>query len=193
MNEPQKLWQSQPMETTRMSLAQIHERVEHLQAKGRLMAAASIVIGASLFLLFGGMVARSANSWPRLGSAVLAGWSLYMAYFAYRSQWPTPAAPGEASLDYYRRELERQRDLAQQVWQKTGLMWCFIGLGMIAIPGVIQGWGNRQMLLRMAPLFLLLATWGVLFVVLGRRKRRRLQEEIAQVAALRASDPHAGS
>jgi hypothetical protein len=187
MNDPKKIWQSQPTEAIKMSLDEIRRKAQKLQTKARMSALVTIVIGLVLCVFFGRAFAVAQNAVPRIGLGMLSLWGLYAAYQAYKWTWPGRLAADatfSTSLDFYRSELERSRDYGRQVWRRAGLTFCFAGMAVVIIPGLIEALKTPRLLLNLLPFFVLLVTWLVVFFSMRRRKLRKLQGEIDELKML---------
>jgi hypothetical protein len=184
MDDPKRIWQSQPTEPLRMSSDEIRRKAQELQRRGRLATLAQIGIGVFLSVSFGRMFLKVHEVIPRAGWLVLSLWSLYVAYQAYRWVWPgrlDANATSRTSLAYYRHELERLRDYEWNVWRRTGLTWCFLGLALALIPVLAKASESPRMLLNAAPFFVLLLVWFALFFPMRRRKRQKIQRDIDEL------------
>jgi Flp pilus assembly protein TadB len=118
---------------------------------------------------------------------MLSLWGLYAAYQAYKWTWPgtLPAdATLSTSLGFYRGELERRHDYARHVWRRAGLTFCFAGLALVILPALIGAFRTPRLLLNVAPLFVLLVIWFVVFFSMRRRNQRKLQREIDELKFL---------
>jgi hypothetical protein len=189
--DPQKIWQEQPTEATKMSLEEIRRKARKFQNKARLTALAAIVIGLILCGVFAGTFAKAQFLVLRIGWGVLSLWGFYGAYQAYKWIWPGSLAQDATlatSLDFYRRELERRRDYGRQIWSRSGLWLCFIGLALVVIPALIASFRTPRLLLNAVPFFVLLATWFVAFSYIRKRNQGNLQREIDELTALE-TDP----
>lgn len=187
-NDPRKIWQDQPKETTPMSLNEIRHRVQELQAKSRWGALTWIVLGLALSVMFAGTAAKGPNGLPRLGWAILSIWGLWGAFQAYKWIWPRTLASDanwSTSADFYRRELERKRDYGRHIWIRSGLWLCFLGLALVVAPGLIAAIQSPRLLLNMAPFFLLMAIWIISFFFLRKREREKLRREIDELERLK--------
>jgi hypothetical protein len=176
--DPRKIWQDQHMETPKMSLDEIRRRARKLEEKGRLEAIVLIAVGLLLCPFFGWTAVRVTETIPRIGWSVLSLWCLYCVWRGYRWVWPRTAAtdsPSETSLEFYRSELEKQRDLNQHLWRRSGLVWLFAGLALIIAPAIKQ-WAKNGV-----PFFVLLGIWFVSFFFIRRHKVRSLQREIDEL------------
>ena len=187
MNDPKKIWQDQPMESIEISLDEIRRKAQKFQTKSRLKVLAGMVIGLFLFVLFAHMSAEVPDVVPRIGWGMLSLWGLYCAYQTYKWIWPRKPAEDttlSTSLDFYRSELERRRDYERNIWRRSGLTFCFLGLALALIPELIPALQTPRLLLKAAPFFTLLAIWFVLFFYVRKRNRLKLQREIDELTAL---------
>ncbi len=183
MNDLQKTWQEQPEEAKKVSMDEIQRRARKLEAEARWKSRAGTVIGIFLGVSFAWTAVRTQATIPRIGFAVLSLWSLYVVWFTYKWVWPARVAAdrtSNASLDYYRAELERQRDNARHIWRRSGLTWCFVGLALVIEKALI----NPRLLKNAIPLFVILAIWFVAFFVLKKRNAEKLKREIDDLNAL---------
>jgi hypothetical protein len=188
MKDPQSIWQNQSTEAFKMSAAQLTQRAQKRQFLARLETAFSIVLGIALCAFFAMECAR-AQGIPRLGLAVLSGWSAYFGYQAYRWIWPRVPADlsAKTTLDSYRCELEKRRDYVRHIWRRAGLTFCFLGVALVVIPGILKFLHSPSHLVAFVPLFVILVVWCAIFFPLNRRKQRKLQQEIEALRALEGS------
>lgn len=187
MNDPRKIWQDQPTEAMKMSLDEIRRRAQKLQAKNRISALVTIVIGFVLCVWFARACAGTQDAVPRIGLGMLSLWGLYAAYQAYKWIWPGRLAANatfSTSLDFYRWELERRRDYARHIWRRAGLTFCFAGIALFIIPALIGVLKTPRLLVNLVPFFVLLVIWLVVFFSLRRRNQRQLQREIDDLKML---------
>ncbi len=188
MNNPQAIWQNQPTERFRMKIEELRRKARRRQTFDRLRAALGIVVGLILFAFFahaflgarGGVVVR-------LGFGVLGLWSLFLAYQTYRWIWPgrpVPESTINATVQSYRSELEKRRDYALHIWTRSGLAFCFLGLGLVVIPGLMDALRHPKLFVNFAPLSILLAIWWAALLLIRRKNRQKLQREIEELSAL---------
>ncbi len=185
-NDPQKIWQNQPTEVFKMSAAEMRVKAQKLHTRARFNALTRITIGLSLFVCFGSGLAKTHDVLTRLGWGVLSIWAIYSAYDAYKRVWPRPLqadAPVGTSLEFYRSELERQRDYVRHIWRRTGLTYCFLGLAIIVVPALINSLKTPALLLNAVPFFVLLLIWFPAFLLQKGRTKSKLQKEIDQLRA----------
>jgi 4-amino-4-deoxy-L-arabinose transferase-like glycosyltransferase len=179
-NDPRKIWQNQPKETSTVTLKMIRMKVQDLRTKTRRQLwrswAGPLVVG---FLAAFGI--KTANGlYPILEAAFVFAivWSLAGLYFLNRGM-RSEAMPGDAALstglEFYRREIERQRAL-----HGRGLLWSFgpivLALGAFILLGVIVA--GVKIFPNGMPFLILVAVWFVAVFVIRMQGRRELQREI---------------
>ena len=185
MNDPQKIWQNQPTEPIKVSPDEIRRKAQKLQRKARMAALVSIVMGLFLFLWFARTFVRVHDVVPRIGWGLVSLWCIYCAYHGYKQMGRLASEAALCtSFEFYRRELERQRDFDRHIWRRSGLPLAFAGMAMIVVPGLIKALESPRLLLNAAPFFVLLAVWFVIFLSMRRRNRRKLQREIDELNVL---------
>ena len=184
MNDPRNIWQNQPKEPFKMSVNEMRLRARRFQRKARFQVVYSIAIGLSICVFFAWYSVRSHEVLSRVGFGLLSAWGVYAAYQAYKWIWPRnfrPGAPVSTSLEFYRSELERRRDYRLHVWRRSGLTFCFVGLGLALTPAFIAALDKPRVLLNAVPLFVLLAVWVVAFFYGKQRGKHKLQQEIDEL------------
>lgn len=184
MNDPRNLWQNQPTEKFKMSADEMRRRARKLQTKARMSVLVQIVIGLFLCVGFAWSFAKTTELIPRLGWGVLSVWAIYCSYQAYKWIWPREVpmnAPAGTSLEFYRNELERQRDYVQNLWRRSGLSFCFLGLALVLGPPLIKAMRTPRVLVNALPFFVLLVLWFTMFFPLQKRRKQKLNWEIEEL------------
>lgn len=175
-----KLWQQQERKERMMSLDEIRAKAERLDAKTRRWR----VVTALLFMLV--LIGEAFQVWMQEALLERAGDSLTIAalvYVAYRFRKQRMAAPPVAlgstnSVEFYRAELGRQRDLSKDSW---GYLLPFVPGVALALFG--RGLGERSLTQTIAiiifgvALFLGVAWWN-------SYTARKLQNEIDALDAI---------
>jgi len=198
-NDLLKVWQNQHTEVCKMSADKLRRRAQQLGRKARLAVLLSAVIAIFLFLYFGwGFLSfpekfqtfgsGSLGGWSmRLGFGVLGLWSLYSGYQTYTVLWPRPAASDadlKTTLQSYREQLEKRRDYSQNIWLRSGLIFCFLGVAMVVMPMLVRDITTPlRLLANLGPIFGLLILWLAVFIPLRKGRQRKLQQEINQLRA----------
>ena len=186
-DEIRGLWQNQPLELGKMSLEEIRQRAQRLQKKNRREVLLFCAFALLLVFFFSRSLARSHETLPRVGLALLIGWAVYFPYQAYRRIWPRSSAAEAAlttCLEFYRKELQRRRNYTQQIWQWF-LGPLFISLAVFLLPAVVKAIDSPSRWLNLLPFGLLLALWAAVFFPRRRRELRKLQQELDGLDTLR--------
>jgi hypothetical protein len=176
------IWQNQPLEKIPMPIEEIRKKAQQFEKRVgrrnlREYAGGALAIAIFTFDLF-----KFPNPVARAGSALIIAGTLFVLFQIYRRGTPRKApldlAP-VASVEYYRRELVRQRDLLRSVW-----LW-YVGP---FVPGLIVfaiGVTPRQAavagaLINAVPLAALLGS----IIWLNHRAANRLDRQIAELENL---------
>jgi membrane protein implicated in regulation of membrane protease activity len=198
-NELQNAWQNQPTEALKMSADKLRRQAQERDRKARRAVLISAAIAIVLFLWFGwGFLSFQRiqtfglGPWglwsARLGLAMLSLWSLYSGYRTYKVFWPSAAASEadlKTTLQSYRQQLEKRRDYSQNIWLRSGLIFCFAGMAMVVGPMLVRDIQTPlRMLERVGPIFALLILWLAIFIPQRKRRQRKLQQEIDQLRRL---------
>jgi hypothetical protein len=118
--DPLRVWQEQPVEGAVLPLEEIRRRAGKFENRirnrdWREYIAAAVVLAAFTFYLF-----WFSDLVMRAGSAMVIAGTIYVVVQLYRRSAPA-AMPAEfgltASVEFYRGELVRQRDLLRSVWK----------------------------------------------------------------------------
>src|SRR5215469_2437061 len=117
-NRMQEIWQCQPVEGIKMSVEEIRKHATKFEKKIFWRNVREYVAGAIAIVLLGFSIARSHNVLDRSAFALLIAGMVYVMYQLHRrgTSKSLPASAIGPSLEFYRSELERQRDLTSTVW-----------------------------------------------------------------------------
>ena len=190
MNDPRNIWQNQPTEPFKMSADELRRKAQQRERKARFEAIYSTILVLLVCIFFARTFARAHEVLPRLGLGLLILWGLHFAYQARRGIWPRrlgPDATVSTSLEFYRSALERRRYYGLHIWRRSGLTFCFLGIALLVLPGLIQSDAPR-FLLNNLPFFVLLAIWLAIFFPMRKRRLRKLQQEIDELRAFERGD-----
>jgi hypothetical protein len=199
MNDLQNVWQNQPAEAFKMSADKLRRKSQQLDKKARWAVLSSAAIAILLFLFFGwGFLSFPGGfrafglglfgGWTvRLGFGVLSLWSLYSGYKTYKVFWPngpTSDADLKTTLHSYRQQLEKRRDHSRNIWLRSGLIFCFLGVALVVMPVLVREISTPlRMLANLGPILALLILWLAIFIPTRKRRQRKLQQEIDQLRA----------
>jgi hypothetical protein len=194
----QQVWQNQPTEVFKMSAEKLRRKAQQLDRKARLAVLFSAAVAILLFLWFGwGFLSVQKfqtfglgpfGMWiTRLGFGVLSLWSLYSGYKTYKVLWPSSAASDadvKITLQSYKQQLEKRRDYSQNIWLRSGLIFCFLGIAMVVMPVLVRDVVTPlRLLANLGPIFALLILWLAIFIPQRKRRLRKLRAEIDQLRA----------
>ncbi|HUI41934.1 MAG TPA: hypothetical protein VL523_08200 [Terriglobia bacterium] len=183
----QSVWQNQPAEGIRMSVDEIRRRAGKFERKIYWRNAREYVAALVVVIFFGYEFWRTPDALSRVGFGLAIAGLLYLVWHLYR-KGSSRGLPGEMGLasgvEFFRRELERQRDLVQHVWR-----WYLGPLvpGMIVLivafsrtnPGHMRHYGWF-----LGAYSALAALTFVFIAKLNERGARRLQRRIDELNAL---------
>lgn len=182
MNEPEhdirRLWHDQPREEHAMSIDEIRAKADLFTRKVRRWNIVTAVVIVLVIFLESWQLWREPALLERVGDVLTTAALLYVAYRyrEYSIAAPMPAGLGlTTSVDFYRQQLARQRDLAGNPWRLLALF----------IPGVaLSLFGDA--LARPPAQTAGIAAFGVaLFLAvawLNRRTARKMQDEIDELS-----------
>lgn len=172
-----------------MTLEKIRQKVQELHAKTRRKLlgslAAPLCVGA--FSAYGIKLVHGFAPVVALVFGFAIVWSLSGVYFLNRGMW-SAAMPGDAALstgiEFYRREVERQRAIYGRV-----LLWSFgpilLALAMfILFLAMVSGIFPKGM-----PFLTLIVVWIAAAFVMRMRERRELQREIDELNDIERANP----
>jgi hypothetical protein len=181
MSEPvvniQRMWHEQPREDHAMSVNEIRERAQRFERRVR----RNNVLTALLVVVIVAVELRQISIEPELLERV--GDSLTIAAFVYLAYWyrrhglgrTAPAGPAMTqSVDFYREQLTRQRDLSDRPW---GYLLPFVpGVGLSLFGRALDRSPaqNAAIAVFAVVLFIGTAWWH-------KRSARRLQREVDEL------------
>ena len=182
-NDPRSLWQGQEVEKVVLSINEVRQRAGRFERRIRRRNALELVAGT--FVVFvGTQQVWRADGWRATPPALAIVGTLYMLFQLHRRgrARSLPAEVGtRGSIEFYRVELERQRDAARGMWHWYLLPFAPSLVGGLVVAGVDRGIDARW--IGMAAVFVLLfvGTWA-----LNQRGARKLDRKIQDSKALEA-------
>jgi hypothetical protein len=118
-NQPQQIWQSQPVEGIRISAEAIRQRAGKFESRIQWRNVREYVASLAAAVAFGYFFAKTHDVLFRIAYVLFIaglGWVVVQLH-RKGSAKRMPAAPGTSTcLQFFRAELERQRDVVQNVW-----------------------------------------------------------------------------
>ncbi len=145
---------------------------------------------ACLFVIvcFGWLLIKAPATLPRIGFGLIVAGAIYVAWHLRAKGTPNalPANIGNANcLDFYRRELEKQRDLLQDIW-KWYLGPLIPGMAILVIGGILNAPPERRWFSSAYAVFCVVAFWGI--GQFNFRAARRLIRQIEYIKLYTAQD-----
>jgi hypothetical protein len=199
MNDPKDIWQKQSHEHSRISVAELQDKLRTLHRRLRVKGAATAIVGLIALYLFAGGLLDAKQASGRIGwGIIILGTVIVLVpsiYESYRmiSRGTLASNPGlTTSLDFYRDMLERQRSLLigrrSLVW-RAGTGMVLTGLAVLIIPEIRQFYRllqapERRSLLVWMPFGVILTLWVVAVVIISRRQRSWLRREFESLETL---------
>jgi hypothetical protein len=187
-NNLQEIWQCQPVEGIKMSVEEIRGRATKFEKKIWWRNFREYAAGAIAIVLLGFSFAASHDLLSRIAFALLIAGMGYVFYQLHR-HGRAKNVPGEMglgpSLQFYRNELERQRDLAGSVW--TWYLGPFVpGLLISMIASMLHDTHLRHVAV-VALWYALMAAFFIFAWRLNVRAARCLQRMIDDLQAAESS------
>lgn len=188
MNQPpddhlKALWQGQEKENPTMTAQAVRMLVNDYQTATRQKLFVGLGISVLSALFFAWCARIAPNGLVRIGDLMMLAFTPVMAWIVWRRQ---PAAtPGEevstlGLIDFHRAQVAREApDLRLMA---AILLPIFTGMAVV-LAGV---WPKTpRMYVQLLPILILLAIWMVIFVLQLRRQRRRVEDRLREIDALR--------
>jgi hypothetical protein len=179
-NDPRKVWQSQPTESSIMTPEKIRQKVRNLDRRTRRQLLGNLAVALVAPAFYGLGLKRVPQLVPLLVFAF--AWSLAGLYFVNRRMWPRamPEVAGlNTGIEAYRRAIERRRYLIRRT-----LLWSF-GPVILVIGAFIAGLaklaGDRSLFPNALPFLSLVVIWIVAYFIIRMREQRELQREIDEL------------
>jgi hypothetical protein len=183
-DDPKKIWQNQPTETSTMSLILIRQKARELHAKTRreLLGTLTVPVVIAFFYAF------SIKQFPDLRQVLYSlfafalAWSIAGLYFLNRGKRPREM-PGDAGfstgLEFCRQEIERRGDYFRGI-----LLWSFgpvllaIGTFFMALAAA----AGTAIFLKAMPFMTLVVVWIAAYFLIRARQQRELRRELDELS-----------
>lgn len=183
-NNLQQVWQTQPTEGVRMSLAEVQQKAAAFRSKIWWRNLREYAAGALVVAFFGYRMLGTADLLVRIGMALIIAGTCYLTWQLHvrGSSRQLPKEAGVSSfIEFQRRQLVRQRDMLTNLWSwylgplLPGLVLMIVAIGR-ANPGHVRHiWPITALYLG-----IILAAF---FAIdrLNKRAARRLQRQIDEL------------
>jgi hypothetical protein len=179
-NDPKQAWQSQRPEHANMSLNEIQKKVRKVQLRNQL----SVLSGLVALFFFGRAFMQSQMFFWRIAWGMVILGTLHMMVVLGKT-WSGALkrdAALKTSVQFYRSRLNRWREFRRR--SGVGLVLMLSGtmilVGGVAIESLRQPAPPKAIL----PFCLILAAWGVSYIIIGRRQRRWIKRELETLELL---------
>ena len=183
----QQLWQQQPVEGTRMSVDEIRKRASKFEKRIVWRNAREYVSGGIAIFLFGYFFFHAHDMLTRIAFGMLIAGMAYVLLYLYRKGGTTGAAAvetGKPCADFFLAELERQRDLINNLWWYLGPL--VPGMVMLSVSSFLAH-RHPQSLWVLAAVDVSIVALSYLIIRLNSRAARCLQRQIDELRATQAA------
>jgi hypothetical protein len=181
MPEFRDLWQRQELEEMKMSVEELRARASKLQKRIQWRNLREQLASGIVVVWFASMSMKVSATVPRTSFGLIIAGAIYTAVHLY--VWgevrPLPSEPGSQScIDFYRCELERQRDLLRSIW-KWYLGPLIPGLALFVGWGIVTSPPERRWLPELFAFVCVACFWAVARV--NSRAARRFDRQIKEL------------
>lgn len=181
-NDPKKLWQNQPREETTMTLEMIHKKAQMLRARTRRELLGNVVTTLlSVAIAWFGFL-HTHDLGFRSAFVASVPWAVLGLYLVHRGMWsvtPPERSALMTGLEFYRREIDRRRNLLGRFLQwSLGPLILSLGTLTLLLTGMARSVGKPGAVI---PFTTLAVIWLVAVFVLRSRDQRELKQEIDQL------------
>jgi uncharacterized membrane protein (DUF485 family) len=184
-NDPRNLWQDQEVERVTITVDDVRSRAARFERRVHWRNLREYAAGAIVVASLSPHLWRE-NGWRLAPALLLIAGTIYVMFQIYRrgSARPVPAEAGmTASLEFHRRELERQRDALRTVWAWYLLPFLPGFVAMVVATAMDRGINARLIVSGLV--------FVLVFVVVGCLNAwaaRKLDRKIQEVKAWEAKD-----
>ena len=181
MDEFRKLWQNQEVEPIRISIDELRTKAAKFQRRILWRNAREQVACLFVVLMFGAMCVKAPQTVLRIACVLVIGGAIYIAWHIHVWGRPTslPADMGRANCaEFYRRELEGQRDLLSSIW-KWYLGPLAPGMAVFVIYGIVASPPQR----RWFPVAYAISALAMFWIIghINQRAAKRLAVQISEL------------
>jgi hypothetical protein len=184
-NDPRNLWQDQEVERVTITVDDVRSRAARFERRVHWRNLREYAAGAIVVASLSPHLWRE-HGWRLAPALLLIAGTIYVMFQIYRrgSARPVPAEAGmTASLEFHRRELERQRDALRTVWAWYLLPFLPGFVAMVVATAMDRGINARLIVSGLV--------FVLVFVVVGCLNAwgaRKLDRKIQEVKAWEAKD-----
>jgi hypothetical protein len=181
MDKLRNIWQSQEVEEMKISIEELRAKASKFQREVRWRNLREQIACGAVAVWFAVMYIRVPATVARISFGLIVAGAIYVAWqlHARGTAKPVPSDLGGTSCaEFYRRQLEKQRDLLRNVW-KWYLGPLVPGLALFTIWCIVIARPERRWYPEAFAAFAALFFWGVGW--LNLRAARRIERTIAEL------------
>jgi hypothetical protein len=188
MDDLRNLWQNQEVEEMKISITELRAKAAKFRNRIRRRNLREQVACLFVIVAFGGLFFKSPAAVPRIGFGLIVAGAIYISWHLYAKATPK-GLPGDIGcangLEFYRRELEKQRDLLQDIW-KWYLGPLIPGMAILVIGSISNAPPERRWFSSGYAVFCVVLFWGI--GRLNYRAARRLNGQIEELKLYTVQD-----
>jgi hypothetical protein len=188
MDDFRNLWQSQEVEEMKISITELRAKATAFETRIRRRNLREQVACLFVIVAFGWAFFKSPATVPRIGFGLFVAGAIYVAWHlrAKGTANALPADIGSANcLEFYRKELEKQRDLLQDIW-KWYLGPLIPGMAILVVGGILNAPPDRRWFSSTYAVFCVALFWGI--GQFNFRAARRLSQQIEDLKLYTVQD-----
>ncbi len=174
-DDMRSIWQNQTKETSTVSLELIRYKAEKLERMMHHQVVGAYILGLGILPISLLLFWQVHEVFIRMGAAVLAFWGVSLVYWTCKGGWPgrfAPEAVLAVSLEFYRREIERQRFYSRVSGK---LLWPVLLSAVLFMTQAVVGTArNRGGLIEITAWL----AWIFFMLAMSRRKHQAEIEEL---------------
>jgi hypothetical protein len=184
-DDAKNVWLNQPTEVRAMTVKLIQQRSRDLRTRTRRKVLGTLAgpLAVGLFYAMGRQQFAALQPVLQPLFVFALGWGLVGLYFLNRGMWSavTPEDVGiSTGLEFCRREIERQRDLARRL-----LLWSLgpilLAIGAFILALAMVGTRDRGTFPNGLPFLAIVVIWIVAYFIFRWREQRDLRREIDEL------------
>jgi hypothetical protein len=175
-----ELWKRQDLQPARIPLEELRKRASRLKNKVRIRTISGLLASVLVFICFVYLAFQMPDAPRRLGASLTA---VAVVYFIYQLlQGRSKTAPFDlgtsASVDFYRQEVERQRDFHQgwRFWTRAAAL--YPGYLLFCWGSTVAEPASARVYVWIAVTAIVLGAGGVALNLAKARKYQRLLDEM---------------
>jgi len=188
MDDFRNLWQNQEADEMKISITELRAKAAKFQNRIQRRNLREQLACLFVIIAFGWMFFKSPAAVPRIGFGLIVVGAIYVAWHLWAKGTPNalPSDIGSANcVEFYRRELEKQRDLLQDIW-KWYLGPLIPGMAILVIGGILDAPPERRWFPSGYAVFCIALFWGI--GQFNFRAARRLTQQMEELKLYTVQD-----